>query len=55
MLPRCPVTEMSSYRNVSYQNVHYQSVLYRNVWIPVQLAITIFPSTGLPVIIGAKH
>ena len=34
LLPKCPVTEMSCYRNVSYQNVHYQSVLYRNVWIP---------------------
>ena len=33
-LPKCPVTEMSCYRNVSYQNIHYQSVLYRNVWIP---------------------
>ena len=36
LLPKCPVTEMSCYRNVSYQNVHYQSVLYRNVWIPFQ-------------------
>ena len=34
LLPKCPFTEMSFYRNVSYQNVHYQSVLYQNVMDP---------------------
>ena len=38
-LPKCPVTEMSCYQNVCYQNVHYQSVFYRNVWIPAAVPL----------------
>ena len=37
LLPKCPVTKTSCYRNVCYQNIRYQSVLYQNVMDPTVL------------------